>query len=252
MRKLLFLLLPAIAVYAVLSCSADDGMPCYSCGDPYPLPYIPRQNYTGGSCDVDDYGSVEIGSQVWMAKNWGCYVPDSRCYCYNNDPANCEKYGCLYDWAAAMGIDERYNFEEWGGSDVNHKGICPSGWHIPSNNEWNVLINFVERDRGCRDCAGKYLKATSGWNDYEGKSGNGENTYGFAALPAGYTAAKPAGNPFWSIGNSGSWWSATENNDFCRYVAYRKTMHYNDEFVSMDDYCRGDKFVSISVRCVKD
>jgi len=249
MRKLLFMLLPAIAVYAVLSCSADDGMPCFGCYDPYPLPYIPLQNYTDGSCDVDDYGSVEIGSQIWMAKNWGCYVPGSRCYCYNNDPANCAKYGCLYDWAAAMGIDERFNFEEWGRSDVNHRGICPNGWHIPSNDEWNRLINFVERDKGCYDCAGKYLKATSGWNDY--KSGNGENTYGFAALPGGSAVLVPQVNPFRFIGDHGSWWSATEiRRDWDWWeLANSKGMYSYVESVSMSDSL---KFFSISVRCVKD
>jgi len=68
------------------------------------------------------YRTVKIGNQVWMAENLNYDAPGSKCY--NNNPANAEKYGRLYDWETA-------------------KKVCPAGWHLPSNDEWKVLVDFV-------------------------------------------------------------------------------------------------------------
>jgi len=213
--------------------------------------------YVGGSCNIADYGTVNINGQIWMAKNWGCYVSGSKCY--DNDPANCQKYGRLYDWTTAMGIDAKYQKELWGGSDLNHKGICPAGWHIPSDDEWLTLVTYVERDRGCSKCAGKYLKASSGWNplvmppafNIPPKEANGENTYGFSALPGGYGSSLYSSE---SVGDSGYWWSASESsncNSFDRIsdCAFWWTMGYGDSFYHFDIYTKSAKY---SVRCLQD
>jgi len=198
--------------------------------------------YTGGSCNVNDYGTVNINGQIWMAKNWGCYAPGSKCY--NNDPAYCNEYGRLYDWATAMDIDTRYNNKYWNGSDVNHKGICPSGWHIPSNADWDRLYRYADGTSGTglydSPTAGRYLKARDGWNS----GGNGEDTFGFAALPGGYGGS---GGYFDGVGDFGGWWSASE---YSANIAYGRYMNYNYEGVGRGNYGKG--FSLLSVRCLQD
>jgi uncharacterized protein (TIGR02145 family) len=172
-----------------------------------------------------------------MAQNFNCEVSGSKCY--NNDPANCSKYGRLYSWATAMGIGTKYNREWWGGSDENHKGICPGGWHIPSDYEWDILMDFVGLSEGLK------LKATYGWNsnDYEGVSGNGTDDYRFSALPGGNGNSDGG---FGDVGTYGYWWSASESDD---ETAYNRYMGYNLDFMEWDYVDKSDWF---SVRCIKD
>ncbi|MDR2584367.1 MAG: fibrobacter succinogenes major paralogous domain-containing protein [Fibromonadaceae bacterium] len=172
----------------------------------------------GSSCSIRDYKTVQIGNQVWMAENLNCDVAGS--VCYGNNPVNCIKYGRLYNWEAA-------------------RTACPSGWHLPNDDDWQTLVDFAGGD----DAAGMYLKASSGWNIYEGKSGNGTNTYGFSALPGGIS--KSGGN-FYDVGNYGSWWSANEGNSD---GAYSRRMYYGNEYVN---YYYDDKDDKFSVRCLQD
>jgi uncharacterized protein (TIGR02145 family) len=200
--------------------------------------------YTEKGNDIANYRTVQIGEQVWMAENLDYNVEGSRCY--NNDPANCAKYGRLYDYATAMDIDTEYNSELWGGSDAKHQGICPKGWHIPSNADWNVLMQFV--NPSCDDnkkCAGAgtKLKATSGWADYNGKSGNGTDDYDFSALPGGYGTSDGDFNG----GSSGHWCSSSEHGSQSTYL---RTMDYTYEDVYY--FNNGGKSDLFSVRCVKD
>jgi uncharacterized protein (TIGR02145 family) len=161
-----------------------------------------------------------------MAKNWGCYAQGSKCY--DNNPDYCNKYGRLYDWATAMDIDSRYNNEYWNGSDVNHQGICPSGWHIPSDADWDALMTAV----GGEETAGKYLK-TSVWG--------GEDKYGFAALPGGYLGG------FGTTGWDGCWWSASEG---LSTIAQFRGMYFGSDKV-VGGYSYRKDFL-LSVRCLKD
>jgi Fibrobacter succinogenes major domain (Fib_succ_major). len=179
--------------------------------------------------DSKTYKTVKIGNQTWMAENLNFEAEGS--VCYKNDPTNCQKYGRLYDWNTAI-------------------KACPKGWHLPSNVEWGILTKVV----GGYETAGKYLKATSGWNDAfecvkyiedncdeygEKKSGNGTDNYGFSALPGG--------GPFSSIGFGGEWWSATESR--VNY-AYGWGTTFDEESFSWLDYDKS-KFYH-SVRCIKD
>ena len=197
------------------------------------------------TCGGQTYKTVKIGEQVWMAENLNYKAKGSKCYAEGVDGVsadsiakNCSKYGRLYSWATAMGIDAKYNSEWWEGSDVKHRGICPSGWHLPSEAEWDNLRYFVnDYDGGNtgRTNAGKKLKATSGWNDYNGRSGNGTDDYGFSALPSGG-------------GNFGWWWSASAGSKHSDRAYYRQ-MTYDDPDVF--NYDR-DKASLCSVRCVQD
>jgi uncharacterized protein (TIGR02145 family) len=170
-----------------------------------------------GSCGAGE--TVVIGSQTWMKRNLNCNVSGSKCY--NNDEANCAKYGRLYDWETA-------------------KTACPSGWHLPSDAEWTTLTDYVEAQESCTSCAGKYLKSTSGWNN----DGNGADSYGFSALPGGLGRSDGS---FSTVGNHGYWWSASEYDD--SLYAYYRYMVYNYEYV---DYYGIDKSRLYSVRCLQD
>jgi uncharacterized protein (TIGR02145 family) len=108
---------------------------------------------------------------------------------------------------------------------------CPSGWHLPTQNEWNVLTLAV----GDVSTAGKHLKATSGWNE----DGN-EDTHGFSALPGGFGSSGGS-----EVGAACSWWSSSENG----YCAYDRSMRLNNEDVG--SYCSDKDFLT-GVRCVKD
>jgi uncharacterized protein (TIGR02145 family) len=100
---------------------------------------------------------------------------------------------------------------------VYHQGICFNGWHIPSNADWDKLMRYVDNNTGTSNpynshTAGKYLKATSGWGSY----GNGEDTYGFSALPGGSDGTGTCTGTIY--GSGGSWWSTNEYSSSLRSV----------------------------------
>jgi len=172
-------------------------------------------------------------------------IPDNDTdVCYDNDPANCVTYGRLYDWATAMGIEAKYNTEKWGdfyASPVNHKGICPDGWHIPNNNEWSALINLVGDDieNSANYNAGTKLKANSAlWN-----TNTGTDDYDFTALPGGYCNSSSS---FGNIGYNGYWHNAYETS--ARYSGHYTISTYDADVKSGSN----DKTQLKSVRCVKD
>ncbi|MDR0517882.1 MAG: fibrobacter succinogenes major paralogous domain-containing protein [Fibromonadaceae bacterium] len=172
------------------------------------------------------YKTVKIGTQTWMAENLNYNAEGSKCY--NNEPSNCEKYGRLYNWETA-------------------KKVCPSGWHLPSNEEWDKLYRLVDGTSGTEspyksETAGNYLKATEGWKDNKGESGNGLDV-GFSALPGGYGGS---GGYFSLAGDYGSWWSASE---YSGSYAYIRDMYYVNEGAN---WVYNDKSVLYSVRCVQD
>jgi len=199
------------------------------------------QSSSGGANgnDIRNYKTVTIGTQTWMAENLNYAVEGSRCY--GNKEENCNIYGRLYDWATAMNIDKEYN-SNLTSSSSKHQGICPSGWHIPSNADWNILMKFVNSDcfdnENCEN-AGTELKAKSGWDD----GGNGTDSLGFSALPGGRVYSN---GTLFNVGRSGSWWSASEYNNSDSYDRYMDN-NYNGVGYSHDG-----KSGLFSVRCVKD
>ena len=205
------------------------------------------------SRDGQIYKTVTIGTQTWMAENLNyaytdvpCnyigYTSDSTSWCYDNDPANCTKYGRLYTWAAAMDSVGTWSNNGKGcgyGSTCSPtlpvRGICPEGWHLPTKSEFETLFTAV----GGQSTAGKVLKSQTGWYG----SGNGTNAFGFSALPAGNRFNDGS---FYSDGNYAYFWSSTEYNS---YFAYYIPLHYSYD----NAYLRtNDKYLGFSVRCVKD
>ena len=207
--------------------------------------------------DGQTYKTVKIGDQVWMAENLNYrYIQqtyngaeeDSSSYCYSDDPANCAKYGRLYLWSAAMdsagiipgntangcGYGEYCNL-----GNVKVRGVCPEGWHLPDTTEWDALFTAV----GEWATAGKMLKSTEGWNDYEGTSGNGSDAYAFSALPAG---DRNGFGHFYYEGNLAYFWSSTEYDS---NYAYYMRLHYNYDGAYLNGNCKDYGF---SVRCLRD
>ena len=165
--------------------------------------------------DGNEYKSVRINSQTWMAENLDYKINGSTCY--KSISGNCTKYGRLYTWEAA-------------------NKACPAGWRLPSDAEWTVLV----KSTGGRT-AGKKLQSTSGWD----KPSIGTDEYGFSALPGGLGFND---NHFTGdrVGHTGYWWSATEKN---ANEAWGRKMFRADEYVDREDL---KKTYMCSVRCVQD
>jgi len=189
----------------------------------FPIIALKRTTFTDFR-DGRKYKAVEIGTQTWMTENLNFNAEGSKCL--DNDEKNCNIYGRLYDWETAM-------------------KICTVGWHLPSNNEWKSLKIFASGG----SYNGKELKATSSWKDDFGK---GRDTYGFTALPGGYSEPGSKYNPgdhFSSVGYEGYWWSSSkyDNSD----NAYGLRIKYNDADLG-GFYNQSGNSSLFSVRCVKD
>ncbi|MBR3072794.1 FISUMP domain-containing protein [Fibrobacter sp.] len=169
--------------------------------------------------DGKTYATVTIGEQTWMAENlrFNYSGSDASSYCYKNNDSDCDKYGRLYTWSEDMA-----------------RNICPSGWHLPDNEDWKTLINST----GGVDYAGRKLKAKSTWNS----DGKGSDVYSFTALAAGIRDTSKNYN---KQGSYASFWSATRYND--TDVLYW-SLNADNSLVIRDAGNRNNAF---SVRCIK-
>jgi uncharacterized protein (TIGR02145 family) len=199
-----------------------------------------------------DYVTVLIGDQCWFAENlrsenyengdaipanlsdseWqnttsgavAVYGEDPGCETYSPDIDACDpaqslnEYGRLYNWYA---VDDS-------------RGLCPSGWHVPTDGEWTVMTDHL----GGASVAGGYMKTAYGW--YNG--GNGTNSSGFSGLPGGF---RNSNGSFGSAGYDGFWWSSSPNGS----GAWFRSLGYSYENVSRPSSNLRDGF---SVRCVRD
>ncbi len=161
-------------------------------------------------------------------------------YCYNDDQNNCNIYGGLYTWNEMM----QYNTQQ------GAQGICPTGWHIPCDEEWNVLEGSVDSQYGIGDPewddnvirgfdVGTRLRSTNGWDS----NGNGNDLAGFSGLPSGIVNAD--GN-FYLITAYAYWWTSTESNNDKSWYNF---LNYNSPEVTR---LNEDKDYGFNVRCVMD
>jgi uncharacterized protein (TIGR02145 family) len=197
------------------------------------------------SRDGQTYKTVKTGEQVWMAENLN-YETDNS-FCYNDNSANCSKYGRLYTWAAAMDSAGTWSTNGKGcgygktcsvastGSATLVRGVCPEGWHLPTQTEWETLFNAV----GGQSVAGTKLKSTSGWNS----SGNGLDAFSFSALSAGGRYNNGYSD---NVGYAAYFWSSTEFNSDDAYVM---SLNYGGDGANLSN---GDKYNGFSVRCLQD
>jgi len=218
----------------------------------------PQYVYTDwASCEIDgmcgtfednrqtpakSYKWTKIGNQVWMAENLA-YLPsvndledasstDPVYYVYGYDGTDVDSakayhdstvayyqdFGVLYNWAAAL-------------------KACPSGWHLPSSNEWDNLTAYV----GDGFSAGGRLRSSSGWTSEIGATH--ENAYGFSLLPGGECVGEGICRWMWS---SGYWWSATPYDSL---RANLSEVQYYKNNMAIVHY---EKSGGLSVRCVKN
>ena len=211
---------------------------------------FPMSSWSGGgagaigsitdSRDGQSYKTVVIGTQTWMAQNLNYETANS--YCYGDSPSNCTKYGRLYTWAAAMDSVGTWSTNGKGcgynktcSPTYPVRGVCPEGWHLPTQTEWNTLFTAV----GGQSTAGNMLKSTNGWYS----SGNGTDAYSFSALPAGL---RDINGLYRNEGDFAYFWSSTENNNYNAYFMY---LGYNYDAAYLG---YGSENFWFSVRCVKD
>jgi len=176
---------------------------------------------TGTFTDSRDgkvYKTVTIGTQTWMAENLA-YKVESGCWAYNNDQNNVKTYGYLYNWKTA-------------------RKVCPSGWHLPSKDEWSALLTYL----GGESVAGDKLKE-AGTSHWQKPVSAATNESGFTAIPGGFRNEK---GEFWVLGYNAWWWSSTEE-DSERANQIFIYGHIKGVTVSYID-----KNFGFSVRCVKD
>jgi len=186
------------------------------------------------------YNTVTIGSQTWLQENLdvGVYVASTYTglphsdvtnneiiekYCWGNNEANCATHGGLYDWNEAMGYI----------TTPGAKGICPTGWHIPTLAEFETLQTTENNDGNALKSIGQ---GTGG--------GQGTNTSGFSALLAG---SRYSDGSIFHVGPSANFWSSTETDS--NYSGYLYLYH-NDGYFHLEIYSIKEK--GYSVRCLKD
>lgn len=204
-----------------------------------------------GATDIDGntYTSIIINGQEWIQQNLavtkyrnGDPIPTglsnstwrtttSGAYAiYNNDAAYNTFYGKLYNWHAVN----------------DSRGLCPTGWHVPSDAEWSAFINFLDPNANGGDSfpnvAGGKMKATTGWTANTGAT----NESGFTGLPGGYRFTN---GPYGDVGANGSWWSSTESDYNGAWIF---ALYYGYSSVDRGFYGIEGKQYGYSVRCVRD
>jgi uncharacterized protein (TIGR02145 family) len=221
----------------------DTNIPCLG---------IPTVEYEGRT-----YNTIQIFSQCWLKENLnvGEMINGSveqsnngiiEKYCYNNEPDSCNIYGGLYLWEEMM----QYTTQQ------GTQGICPQGWHLPTDEEWKVLEGAVDSQYGIGDQiwegwwgyhgfdVGTNLKTNSGWHN----GGNGTDKFGFSALPCGQ---RKFNGSFTDVGEYSFWWTSSES-EYGYYNAWWHAVFYNESLVfrGYEDYYYNPDGTSVS--CIKD
>jgi uncharacterized protein (TIGR02145 family) len=214
-----------------------------------PLQDIIIPVYLNGARDEDGnyYKVIRIGTQIWMAENINVGIELTvndeekdngiiEKYCYADSKANCDIYGGLYKWNEMM----QYNAPD-NGLIGTTRGICPVGWHIPTENEWVTLYNYL----GGLGIAGGKLKET-GTKYWWAPNVGASDAVGFSGLPGAYLSIDSI--PFAGMGMFGGWWTSTDRIGVT-HDPYFFYLYYDGEFITREE---GYEAEGRSVRCAKN
>ena len=242
------------------ACNHENGENNGSDTPEYPTTPILIQNAVR-DIDGNQYDAVRMGDQVWMIGNLkttryadgtGIQMGDgsssTTAYRYAPDekPSNVDTYGYLYNWSAVMGDSSSAS-----GNSSHVQGICPDGWHVPSDAEWTHLTKYLGGNIQylCDETYGNIAKAlasTTGWSLSSnscavGNDQSSNNASGFSALPAGGYF----GN-YNYFSHRAYFWTADNFNN-CN--AYSRKLDFNYANIERSNHDKGD---GLSVRCVQD
>lgn len=229
--------------------------------DSFPCPATP----TLVDYDGNTYNTVQIGEQCWMKENLktttyadgtgiskGSTISTTTAFYYypNNNSSNKEMYGLLYNWkAATKGLGSA-------GIPSGIQGVCPKGWHVPSDAEWTQLSDYVGSQKWYRCIAtnqyyiAKSMATTQGWDESTddcvvGNNQERNNGTGFSAVQAGEYVRTGSGNNYWF--GFPTFWSTTDSGDGC---ANNRYFFFNSNEIGKDYYNKKES--GCSVRCLKD
>jgi uncharacterized protein (TIGR02145 family) len=186
-------------------------------------PILAQQNETGTFIDNRDnksYKWVKIGTQVWMAENLN-YNSGEGSWCYDDNEVNSSIYGRIYQYSIAM-------------------NVCPTGWHLPSRDEWMILVDFL----GGKEDGGGKAKSITGWAS---PNVGATNESGFSALPGGYRIDRL--NKYLEMGEAGSWWVSPKTSD-----SFPMTFKLYSNYKSFSWSWEGQlsALCSSYIRCIRD
>lgn len=235
-------------------------IPVIGSGTPCPdLPFFTDER------DGNIYHTVLIGDQCWMKENLNYAAELSVCYDeYYEGDIFCESYGRLYSWEWAMAGQESSNTIPSG-----VQGVCPAGWHLPSDAEWQILLEYLMDEHGlsnewCElDGVAKALKscrqvnsplgepcATEDhprWDDFYNDECHhtfyGSDDFGFSALPGGRSFD---GDGYYDLGTHAYWWSSTMTEGGRAFG--RELEYYSGGLYQITPYTNR----SFSIRCIRD
>ncbi|MCF8294977.1 MAG: hypothetical protein K9I34_02840 [Bacteroidales bacterium] len=209
-------------------------------------PFLVQIDSFVDSRDGIKYMTVIIGTQEWMSENLR-FLPNLTspgmssqtipyCYVYQNTGggSNLETYGVLYNWPAAMSGSASSTAVPSGVT-----GVCPTGWHLPSHEEWEILTDYLG---GAPEAGGKLKE--NGLDHWISPNAGATNVSGFTALPGGMLGNN---GTFSELGIAGYWWSATS---FDTTMALSRNISYLS--ASINSSFLYEKKLGFSVRCVKD
>ena len=190
--------------------------------EPVNCPAIEYENEVYDLRDCNHYKIQTFGTQTWMTENLNynsCEI-NGQNWCYGGDAANCQKYGRLYTWTAAMGLDKSYqkNYANLPEGTVT-KGLCPVGYHIPSDAETDILIAYLEDN----DKVAEFNFQFGGKNNFAGFADLDRTAY------------------FWTADEDHSEFGGKEN---VRIWSYSETFSFGGGSIFKDS--------GLSIRCVKD
>ncbi|MFH1937504.1 MAG: FISUMP domain-containing protein [Bacteroidota bacterium] len=185
------------------------------------------------------YNTVKIGTQCWFKENLniGTRINGSQNqtnnstiekYCYNDQESNCDTYGGLYQW------DEMMQYVTTQGA----KGICPDGWHIPTDAEWTTLTTYL----GGESVAGGKMKE-AGYAHWASPNTGANNSSGFTALPGG---TRYSSGSFYNLTLSAYFWSSSQTD---ATYAWGRHLSYSNEYLGRYYY---NKTYGFSCRCLQD